>query len=77
MPFTDDPPVAKRTGGTTPLVDQYLANFDKPTRAGALRWLYSTGSAADVAAKFTAEGFPLSEGAVRNWRIKNPAQVDA
>jgi len=68
VPFTDPPPTQKRKGGIRHLVDDYLDEMTPDEAEGARRWLTSQGSAADIAAKFTAEGYPLSGGAVSNWR---------
>ncbi len=71
MPFEEDPPTQKRRGGSTFVLDDYLGGMDEATAKGARRWLFSHGSHREIAEKFTAEGFPVSQGAVQGWRAKN------
>lgn len=71
MPFTDPPPTRKRKGGTQHLIEEHLAAMTPEDAEGARRWLASRGSHQDIADKFTAEGYPVSGGAVGNWRRKN------
>lgn len=75
MPFTDEPPTQKRKGGVRLLVDEHLAQMTAEDAEGARRWLASPASSREIAAKFTAEGFPISKGAVDNWRESNEVQV--
>ena len=70
MPFTDPPPTKKRKGGVGFLIDEYLEAMSPDDAEGARRWLASAASARDIAKKFTAEGYPVSDGAVANWRRK-------
>ena len=71
MAFSDPPPTSKNRGGAGLLLDEVLAGLKPKDRAGAEAWLRSPhASLQAVADKFTAEGFPVSSNAVRNWRKK-------
>lgn len=71
MALTDPPPAKRRRGGMPFAVDQLLAEMPDDVRDGALRWLHAVEGASDrdVADVFTSDGYPISGGAVRNWRL--------
>jgi len=73
MGFQDiaDAPIAPRPSGQRNRVDVQLAKMPPDEAVHARRILESDRSAEHVAELFTAEGYPLKHGSVRNWRLAN------
>ena len=58
----------KRTGGTIPIVPSLLAKMTDELRPLAVQLIDSDHSDQYVAEAFTDDGFPVSAGAIRNYR---------
>lgn len=72
MAFAAHIDTPKRRGGRhTLLVDDHLADMPATEAVDARTLLGSRQSDAQIAEAFTAEGYPVSTGAVRAWRIRN------
>jgi len=66
-----DEQVTRRKSGVRNYVDQVLATMPADDAVHARRLLEGPKSDSLVASDFTAEGYPVGEGSVRNWRIAN------
>lgn len=71
MAFSDHLTAPRAKGGITPLIDTYLGVMAPDEATAARTLLASDQSDRQVAVAFTAEGFALGFGAVRNWREAN------
>ena len=69
-----DSAVVPRPSGQRNRVDIQLAKMPADERVHAVRLLESDRSSAHVADLFTAEGYPVKWGSVRNWRLTNGVQ---
>lgn len=68
MAFADHLTASRRTGGTPLLIAEHLAKMPPDEATAARQLLAADLSARQVAEAFNAEGYPVSESAVTNWR---------
>lgn len=77
MSFEDHIAAPAVRAGRGRLVDQHLANMPADEAEAARRLLATHHANAFCADAFTAEGYPVSQGAIRLWRKANQVGIYA